>query len=494
MRAQPRPELEPYRESDLVESLSKIAARDQASGRFELAESRYRRALAVDPHSFVARLGLISVLQASGREPEAEVLVARLLDTATGAGRVDALILLAELRNGSGRKTAARSALSEAIALDDDRYDAHQRLADLTGLAPERGAVGDDEALQRAREHPYDPAALVAGARVRVARGDETGALEWLETAVWLADIDTESSLRAAALLSQIDPAWSRRRVVWVHVYADQSVRSEPGWRMRMRLVWRSVSISLDKIMRVAFVPIALEGFQSPPARADLLSIRGALLDSGRKLPSYGLVAVLTDRPAPRRRGFHRQGQAAFLGRDLVVRLTPGEILSRTLLHEVLHIYGGVHVSPDISSLMNPSGESLDLDVANQAIAWLLRHRRFGPGGIKANVLPYCDIDGLILTYLETLRVNLGLRRQGAKAASREMSRYVAAALRKKAVAMDPHLGDVSRMTGSLLLAAGHSTDAADLFHTAARLYGLDSERGRETSKLAASLRAAPAR
>jgi hypothetical protein len=173
----------------------------------------------------------------------------------------------------------------------------------------------------------------------------------------------------------------------------------------------------------------------------------------------------------------------------MTVRLTPGQFVSRTLIHEVLHIYGGVHVAPGIESLMNPSGRSRTLDLGNQAIAWLVRKRRFGPGGIQANILPYLDIDKLIAIYVETLRVNLGLRRTKVNEALEETSRYVGSALAQEAARMDSHLGDVARVTGFLLSIQGHPAQAADLYQGAAGLYGLRTPRGREMRELAEATR-----
>jgi tetratricopeptide (TPR) repeat protein len=482
-----RPETQ--RESDLAVSLLGLADGALARGQLGEAESRYRRALSVDPGSTRARLGLIAVFLATQREDEASVVLAEVLETAAGAERVDALILLARVESARGRIDEAQSALSRALALDDDRYNAHQQLADLTGLAPTGEVASDEEALLRASQHPYDPAALVAGARVRIARGDEAGAVRWLENAVWLADIDRASSRQAVRMLARIDKAWAVRRVVNVHVYADESVRRERGWKMRMRLAWRSLSISLDELIRVAFVPVRIERFRSARSMSDLTSISAAFHFSVGSLPSYGLVVALTEREPPRRAGSHQLGVAGFLGREMTVRLTPGQFTSRTLIHEVLHIYGGVHVAPGIESLMNPSGGSRNLDLANQAIAWLVRKRRFGPGGIEANILPYVDIDELIAAYVETLRVNLGLRQRKVNEAREETSRYVGSALAREGARMDAHLGDVARVTGFLLSVQDRPAEAADLYEGAARLYGLRTPRGREMRELAEATR-----
>ena len=73
----------------------------------------------------------------------------------------------------------------------------------------------------------------------------------------------------------------------------------------------------------------------------------------------------------------------------MAVRLEPREVKSRTLIHEVLHLYGAVHINPDLDSIMTPSGSSLDLDPANRAIIELLRRRRFGTGrSVKPAMIP----------------------------------------------------------------------------------------------------------
>ena len=240
-------------------------------------------------------------------------------------------------------------------------------------------------------------------------------------------------------------------------------------------------------LIGVAFVPVRIERFQSAHSTPDLEAISQAFHFSVGRLPSYGLVAALTDREPPNRAGSHRLGVAELLGREVIVRLTPGRIVSRTLIHEVLHIYGGVHVAPGIESLMNPSGDSRNLDLGNQAIAW--RERRFGPGGIEANVLPYADVEDLIAAYLETLRVNLGLRERKVNEAREEVSRYVASKLGREAARMDPHLADVARITGSLMSLEGRLAEAARLYEGAARLYGFRTPRGKEMRELAEATR-----
>jgi hypothetical protein len=316
--------------------------------------------------------------------------------------------------------------------------------------------------------------------------------VEWLEHALWLADVDYESSRAAHRLLARIDEAWKERSVVNVHVYADETVRREAGWQARMRLVWRSVSLSLEPVLQTAFVPITIERFRSGGS-SDLATIFQAFHDSVGRMPSYGLVAALTDRPPPRRRGSHQLGLADFLGREILVRLSPGKIASRTLIHEVLHIYGGVHVAPGIESLMNPSGESKNVDPMNRTIVELVRNRRFGPGGMNSNILPYTDVERLASAYTDSLRVNLGLRRRGVDEARAETSRYVGAEIGRKALEMDPHLGDVARMTGSLEAELGHFAEAAALVEAAGRLYGLRSPRGHQMRERAAALREAAA-
>jgi hypothetical protein len=134
---------------------------------------------------------------------------------------------------------------------------------------------------------------------------------------------------------------------------------------------------------------------------------------------------------------------------------------------------------------MNPSGQSLRVDPGNALIGTLTRDRRFGPGGVEANVLPYSDIDKLIGAYLEMLRVNLGLRRRGVEDALGQTSRYVAVEIGRKALAMDSHLADVARIVGTLMVEAGDPGAASQLFDASARLYGAESPRGRKMQELA---------
>jgi hypothetical protein len=257
-----------------------------------------------------------------------------------------------------------------------------------------------------------------------------------------------------------------------------------------MRLVLQSLSQSLDSVLRVAFLPASIRDFESASAPNDLGAIAAAFAARGEPDPPRGIVAAFTERPMPRRPGRHPLGQAEFLGRLLFARLEPDAISSRTLAHEILHLYGAVHLSERVDSLMNPRGAEWVVRTPNASIAGALRQRRFGPGGLEANVFPYIDLDETIDAYLAAIRANLTLRRLGIEEVLRETRSRRARVLRMRREAkLDSHLGDVCEFTAQLLWRAERRVDAVVLYETAAQLYGPRSERGRAVQAQADALR-----
>jgi hypothetical protein len=163
------------------------------------------------------------------------------------------------------------------------------------------------------------------------------------------------------------------------------------------------------------------------------------------------------------------------------VRLARGEVASRVLAHEVLHLYGAIHVNPDVESLMNPSGHSLTIDPWNAAIVSATRKRRFGPGGIEANVLRHANLRATIAAYHAALAANVALRNAGVVAAleTGHGSLRAAAPQARNALQLDEHLGDVADLAAQLLLRDGRPAGAVRAWETAAALYGIESSRGR---------------
>jgi hypothetical protein len=317
-----------------------------ARGEIDVAETRFRRALEADPEATSPRVGLARVAMARD-DPEA---AQRFADEALERtpGDAGALVLLARLDRRVGDEAAARERLERALRAEALHLEAHAELAALTGRAPRRPAAGAAEALRVAEAHPYDPWARVGAAQLLLAQGLREEARALLADHVWFADLDPPSGLAAFRLLRQLDERWARRRVVPVHCYADQTVRRSPSWRMRLRVLWGALSASLDPVLGTAFVPLSFSSFSSSGAGSRLAAIDEALLSSAGPLPASGIVAAFTERPAPRQPGAWKLGQAEYLGRRTLVRLEPGKVASRTLVHEVLHLYGGVHINPDL--------------------------------------------------------------------------------------------------------------------------------------------------
>ena len=466
-------------ESELDRSLLSLGDKALAEGRPKEAAGRFRRVLDRSPNSVAARRGLARAELAQGNVEGAREWLG---PESSAAGNLVLLETWADIHKRSGARESERRALAEIVSVDPTRYPVHQRLADLAGPAPAVPPGDDAERLQRAEQHPYDPGALLDGARVALARGEQKKAGRWLTRAVWLADVDPSASRSAIEELSAIDPAWNDRIVVPVHVYADQSVRAESGWRARMRLVWRSLSVALDPLLQLLFIPVSMSDFDSLGSPSTLSGIDAAFHRTAGVLPSSGMIAAFTERQPPRGAGMWRFGVAEFLGRVMVMRLDPGEIASRTLAHEAFHIFGGVHVSDERGSLMNPSGNSLNVDPSNQAITRLVRERRFGPGGVAMNVLPYIDVPSLSAAYVAALSQNLQARKRGLHDAerAREESRFIAAELGRDATSMDSNLADVSAFTALLMLTQGKQAEALELFLAAGRLYGLTTPRGQQ--------------
>jgi tetratricopeptide (TPR) repeat protein len=459
-----------------------------ARGEIDAAETRFRRALEADGEASSPRIGLARVALARDDPDGARHFAGEALERAPEGA--DALVLLARLDRRAGDEAAARERLERALRAQPLHLEAHAVLVELTGRAPRRPCADAGEALRVAEAHPYDPWARLQAARLLLAKGLREKARSQLADHVWFADLDPASGLLAFRMLQRLDPRWARRRVVPVHCYADETVRESPSWQMRLRGIWASLSASLDPVLETAFVPVSLAPFSSSGAASQLFSIEEAFLSSVRGVPTAGIIVALTERPAPKRRGKWRLGQAEYLGRRMVVRLEPGQVESRTLIHEVLHLSGAVHINPDLDSIMNPSGVSLELDPANRKIVELLRGRRFGPGGVHANVLPFVDHGELTVALAQALRLNLQFRRLGILEAleAKESSRFLGARKAREAFALDPDLASVARFVALLLAEQGRFASAARFMETAANLYGSRSADGRAARVHAAEL------
>jgi hypothetical protein len=313
--------------------------------------------------------------------------------------------------------------------------------------------------------------------------GRSAEASRQLESLLWLADLDPKSARSAWALLAVLDPAWRERRAVRVDSFADESIRAHPEWQFRLRLAWLGANKALGPLLGVRFLPATLQGFASSEADASLDAIDAALRAQTPRVPAEGVLAVFTGRAAPRERGGERLGQAEFLGRRLVVRLETEPGPSRVLLHELLHLYGGVHVAADVASLMNPSGEARALDPLNTRIVYELRRRRFR-GDFDADVLERINLEATTLAYEAVLRRNLALRRAGLAEAleTAASSRIEAQRAAARVLQLDPHLGDVARFVSLLLWRGDKPASAAFLLETAANLYGPRTARGRQAA------------
>jgi Tfp pilus assembly protein PilF len=441
------------------------------------ARSRFERALAAHPDSVDARVGLARVALAEGRAEEAAGSIEAAL--ALDPEHPGALAASATLLEARGDAAAARDALVRALARDAWSPELHARLARLSGAAPAGAeAASGAEALRLAAAHPYDPRARLAAGRALAAQGRPAEAQRQLEAALFTGDLAPQAARAAGQELARLGGG---RRAVPVHAFADEALRADPLWPMRVRLAWRHVSDGLAPALGVIFYPERLAPFETRGAAADLDAVDRAMQAAGAPGPPDGILAAFTGWPLPRRRGSWRLGQAQFLGRRLVVRLGPGEVQSRVLVHEVAHLFGGVHVTEEVDSLLNPSEGGERMDRLNANILRVMSARSFGPGGLEANVFSRVDLEAATAAYLTALRVNLVFRRLGIDQAleAAQHSRYAAASRARQAGELDPHLADVAEFVARLMLRQGRRAEAVALLGVAANLHGPQTKEGR---------------
>jgi tetratricopeptide (TPR) repeat protein len=475
---------------DLAAELVALGERALAAGDLPAAEDRFTRALVADPASVAAREGLGRTALRTGDLARAKEHYAEAL--ALEPSSVDARVGLARVAEQTGHREEALEHLERALVANPWRAEAHAGLAALTGPAP-RGPADLDEALRRANAHPYDLAAGLAAASALADAGRTAEAARRAESLLWLADLDPQAAREAWSLLVRLEPARRAWRLVPVHSWADESIRGHPGWRFRVRLAWLGASRALGPLLETYFVPAAIGSFTSQGASDALDTIDAAFRAQTARAPAEGVLAAFTERAAPRAAGPQRLGQADFLGRHLIVRLVPEAAAapapSHVLLHEVLHLYGAVHVAPDIASLMNPSGDATGLDRLNARIVRETRARSFR-GDLERDVLDRIDLEATTLAYEDAMRANIAMRRAGlvealqTAATSPVEARRTAARVRE----LDPHLGDVARFVALLLWRGDKPASAAMLLETAAQLYGPRTVRGREAAAQAETI------
>ena len=392
-----------------------------------------------------------------------------------------------------GDLSGARRGAERALELDAAQPAAHALLAELTGPAPAGPARTPEQALERAAAHPYDAAALVgaADALARAKRSADAAAL--LEKVLWLADTNPSAAAAALARLPALDPRWRERRAVPMHVFADETLAAQPGWEFQLRTALLSASNSLEGALGVRFLAVSLRRQELGPLdAASLESVHAAFAASIEPAPPDGVLAGFTGLPVPAEPGPWKLGLAELLGRRLTVRLPAGAVESRPLAHELLHLFGAIHISGQIDSLMNPDGAELRLDPLNLEIVRATRDRAFSSGDAERNLLPYVDRARLIQAYTAALRANLALRELGIEEilSLRQVAPARASARAGRMREFDPHLAEVAELVATLLVIDGRTAPAAGLFEVAAELWGSNTEKKRESLARARVLRA----
>ncbi len=477
-------------DSDVARTLANLGEQALREGDLALARRRLERALVASPRSVAARVGMGRLALARGEDARARDWFDQALVRDPHA--VGALLGAAAVeRRRGGDLDRARALLSRARDLAPRNPEVHAEFATLTGRAPPARATDAPALAARASRYPYDPAAAFAAGRALAEAGDAEAAIAQLENAAWLADLHPEAGFAAAKLLAQLDAGWRGRHLIPVRIFADEGLRAHPGWEFRLRSVWKRLSQVLDPVLHLRFLPASVAAFDTGGEANELGAMLLRFSLATQRAPS-GILAAFTARSPPKRVGRFTRGLAEFLGRRLLVRFANEPRGLRTLAHEVLHLFGAIHVVDDIDSIMNAGGAGLGLDSFNVQIVRSLRNRRFLPEGPEVNIDAQIDVRQTVDAYLAALRVNLLFRKAGIQdlLEAREYSRARAAAMARRAKVLDPHLADVSRFVARLLLRDGRPIQGIYMLESAARLYGLQTRRGREVERRARRLRA----
>jgi len=466
------------RENPLVVSLLLVADKSIEAGDLAAARNRYERILDLQPGHVEAWLGLARIERLRGNEDAERQVLERVLERSPRSSA--ALRRLSRLERLAGDDSAALALVERALEQDPNQPELLALQMEITGPAPPLTGRSDAEIIALSLAHPFDLSARLAASRTHLARGETEDAGRLLRRSYWLADLDPTTGGEIAALLASFDSRFAKRKIVPVHVYADQTITARPGWAMRLRILLRKLSASLDPMLATHFVAYSISPFSTAGAADDLTGLENAWLESRSEWPEEGILLAFTQRARGKYEP-HAIGRAELLGRRAIVRLEPGADESRTLIHEVFHLYGGVHVADVLDSLMNPSGETAVIDPLNARIVRLTRGRAFGPGGEASNIDPFVDMPALIDVYVEALRVNLILRQEGLGRAQKmnPLSRDTSRALIESALRLDTHLAQVSEQVSRMLVRDKLYARAADYCDLAARLFGETTAAGR---------------
>ena len=476
---------EPPRPGSLAETLSRLADAALAERELVVAEDRYRRWQRLDPRSAGPHIGLAKVALARGSRDDAEGHFRRAVEADPGSA--EGWLGLADGVSGDPRRAVPY--LEKALAADPGHPAVNEALAKLTGRAATRPR-SLAEARKLAELHPYDPRILLdLGERLLEAERREE-ATSALEAVVTLADLDPAAARRSLQRLPEASRAWRGRRVVTVEVHADSGARAWRGWRFRQRALWSQISRDLDPALRTRFVVMRMHELEDAPAGTSLDRLLDVVAARTHAAPP-GIVAAFRGEPTPRRPGANR-GVARYLGRHLVVRDAPGEEVVQTLAHEVLHLYGGIHVLDDLESLMNPSGDSREVDALNVRIAQVMASRGFAAAGVERDVLERIDLEAAAEAYRRALQVNLTFRKLGLDALVGDAKQLGPGARRavEAEIGIDDHLADVARFASRLYWEIGERVQSVALLDAASQLYGVRSTRGRMARAQSDRLRA----
>lgn len=198
------------------------------------------------------------------------------------------------------------------------------------------------------------------------------------------------AALLVASRASGVEPASPAVRVVRIKAVADEAFREKKNWEKEIRehLAW-----SDEKLRELADIGLDLVAVE--PWRTHQSSAMTLLLNELRAgVEKDGAEAVIgfTGHPPPATMRYLRGSSVRYpvpftagiafpLGDRAVVRRTQWKELTRhTLIHEIAHLFGGLHVNEKSILGTDAEGMSFQLDPFNRQVLDLTRDRSFDRG------------------------------------------------------------------------------------------------------------------
>jgi tetratricopeptide (TPR) repeat protein len=182
-----------------------LAHAQEAKGDMAAAEASYRQAIAAEPKSVSAIVGLATVLRKTERAGEAEPMLAQVIEASPGA--VEAYKEMARVKIAQKRPQDALADANLAAAMAESDPDAQALVVEvrvagaLQSLAAGQADLAVSDLMQLRDKNPDSVAVRLGLAKAQAARRDVAGALAELQKAVELDPKNAEAQYQHGHVL-----------------------------------------------------------------------------------------------------------------------------------------------------------------------------------------------------------------------------------------------------------------------------------------------------